>query len=635
MNLWVLAVFVVSLVLASSFHAESAIAAGGCAAGTDPDGDSICGVADNCPLWANPNQTDSNGDTIGDACQCGDIDADGFVDLRDMAIMQRDLASLPPTPPPTSVTRCDLDGDQQCTAQDLTDGRNALTTGTPLATDACADWSRVVEHALDRIGYGGDPWTRQRVDAIGLEAYILEQLDPDLIADTDFDTVRIPYETGPFATWGKTIPVLESQFCQPQFAICNDRIDAPDMVAVQHGEVKFLRSIYSHRQLEAILMDFWFNHFNIDTREKIGGWASQEYEQMNLRPQMLGTFQGLLQSVTEGLAMLDYLDLRLNTATNPNENYPREIMELHTFGPVGTYDELDVQEVTRVLSGYGFNSARFFFYNAANHDNAPKTVSIDGTPVWNFDGTLGCAGQPAGSFANEGEVFICLLSEHPLTAERISRKLIQRFVADVPPESLVTQVAQTWLSNGGDLNLVMQDILLSEEFLSERYRRAKVKRPHVFAASVIRAIGQGSEGTSLLVNQAYTLENSENSYNEIMGNIGTMGEPLYKTGPPTGLPENSVAWASASGLVIRINLADRIIGNVADPLTTWGLTALSTSTEIVDALQTSLVPGGISQTTRSEIIALLDSGLPVATPIEDAIRQAASIMLSSPDFVLY
>ena len=155
--------------------------------------------------------------------------------------------------------------------------------------------------------------------------------------------------------------------------------------------IKLLRAVYSRHQLEAVLLDFFLNHFNVNGFTRIAIWAEQSYEQDSLRPHVLGRFEDLVQAMAEGLAMLDYLDQRRSRVGNVNENFARELAELHTVGKVGTFDEQDVQEITRVLTGYTYDSDRVFEYKAYLHDPGVKVVTLENTEPWVFDGTLGGA----------------------------------------------------------------------------------------------------------------------------------------------------------------------------------------------------------------------------------------------------
>lgn len=598
---------------------------------SDLDDDGVCDSIDNCPDWPNASQRDTNADGTGDSCQCGDVSADGHVDMDDVLELWRHFqAGTPLTSPDLCNVVGDSGGEDRCNADDLTVLWVAALRSQS-AGRSCVSYRRLVEHVLGRVGYGGNAWTRQRIRDLGLGGYLLEQLDPGDLPNPEFEAALDPYLNGPFATWGKPMTVLRTQYCNIRAVECTDRIESTPRVNANLTEVKVLRAIYSQRQLEAVLLDFWLNHFNVDSSFKVAVRAEQSYEQDSLRPHVLGRFEDLVQAVAESPAMLDYLDLRRNRIAKTNENFPRELAELHTVGKFGTFDENDVQEMARILTGYTYDEDLAFAYVPERHDDGVKTVTLEGTAPWDFDGSLGCDGTPAASFANEGEVLICLLSRHPKTAERLSRKLIGRFVDEAPDNAFIEHVAGVWLDSDGDLTQVMRAILLSREFLSMGAIRTKVKRPLQFAASLARAAGPGSEGESQIAFQGFNTTQHWNSFNGIIGDLAAMGEPLYQAAAPTGFPEVSEAWSSAGGVVFRINLANRIIAGVPDPLQRWGIAPGDTDAAMLDKLEAALMPGGLEEGTRREIVRFLTT-LSDATR-EEKVQQAASAIVSAPEFL--
>lgn len=610
---------------------DAAVAAGNCALGTDPDADSVCTAIDNCPLWPNSAQTDSNGDGIGDACLCGDVDANNQFDAADIAVITRYIAGLSPGPASDLPLLCDVFGNGDCSGDEAIELRKILA-GLVGPAVLCADFRVIREHALGRIGYGGDDWSRDRTEQLGLIGYIQEQLDPSSIPDDEFETQLDAYRSGTLATLGKSIPVLESQFCDTGDSRCTDRREGPDVVVAQLAEIKLLRAIYSRRQLEAVLLDFWFNLFNVDGVSEFARWSTPEYEEQNIRPHVLGRFEDLAQGMTQGLAMLDYLDLRRSTATNANENFARELMELHTAGKEGTYDEADVQEVMRILTGYTYDGDRIFEYKSGRHDDGIKQVSFENTPPWIFDGTLGCDDRPAADFSNEGEILLCLLARHPKTAERVSRRLIERFVAEEAPQSLVDSATQVWLSTDGDIAAVMGAILLNTEFISTRHFRSKFKRPHHEVASLIRSVGKGTQGPSLILEE-FNGSLRADSYRGLIRALDLMGERLYAAGPPTGYPEASAAWTTESGLLSRMNAATAVLEGLGDPSAHFGINGGS-AVDMFQMLENRLLPSRFERSTVENLFLML-AALPGNTTTEVRIREAAIFLLSSPEFMLH
>jgi uncharacterized protein (DUF1800 family) len=327
-------------------------------------------------------------------------------------------------------------------------------------------------------------------------------------------------------------------------------------------EGKLYRAIYSNRQLEEVLADFWFNHFNVYEAKNVqvanNSYRSvlAGYERDAIRPHVLGHFKDLLLAVARHPAMLYYLDnwesvspkaldaLKVGpfaSGTNPfnelflvgrqahglNENFGRELMELHTLGVDGGYTQDDVIAVARCFTGWTIHdpSAKPEFQFASfMHDPAEKTVL--GHKI------------PAGGGEQDGLQVIDILAHHPSTAKFISKKLARRFVADDPPEALVDRMAATFTKTDGDLRAVLETMFTSREFFSEGAWQAKVKSPLEMVVSAVRAL----PGETL---DSFTLAQK----------VTDLGEPLYGKEPPTGFPDSSETWLSTSGVLARINFA--------------------------------------------------------------------------------
>ncbi len=317
------------------------------------------------------------------------------------------------------------------------------------------------------------------------------------------------------------------------------------------AESKLLRAVYSNRQLEQQLDDFWYNHFNVFEAKGADRYLVTEYEQNVIRPHVLGKFRDLLEATAKSPAMLFYLDnwqsigadsiQARNQARNPgnrqrrglNENYGREIMELHTLGVDGGYTQKDVTEIARCFTGWTIERPQQggkFVFNPRMHDNGAKTV-------------LGVT-IPAGGGESDGEKVLDILAHHPSTAHFISKKLATRFVADNPPEALVDRMAKTFLQTDGDIRKVMQTMIDSKEFWSAGAYKSKIKSPLEMVASAVRAVNGD-------VNLAFPLVNQ----------IAQLGEPLYRKLEPTGYSNSSAEWANSAGLMARMNFALNLAGN--------------------------------------------------------------------------
>ena len=320
----------------------------------------------------------------------------------------------------------------------------------------------------------------------------------------------------------------------------------PVLVA-QLQAAKLLRAVESERQLLEVMTDFWFNHFNVFIGKPQARVLVTEYEREVIRPNALGKFRDLLGAVAHSPAMLAYLDNAQSVAPDSpagrrqgrglNENYARELLELHTLGVDGGYTQQDVTEAARILTGWTPAAGRFArgggssTFLALAHDPGEKTV-------------LGTRFEPGGE--QEGEKLLDLLARHPATARFLATKLARRFVADDPPSALVSEVAGVYEKTGGDIREMLRAILYSKEFWSEDSFRAKAKRPFELVASTIRALDADLEPTP-----------------QLLGLLERMGEPLYMCQPPTGYDDTAGAWLGSDQLVTRWNFAlETVIGNV-------------------------------------------------------------------------
>ena len=315
---------------------------------------------------------------------------------------------------------------------------------------------------------------------------------------------------------------------QPQQLVNNELI-----------ENKIYRSIYSNRQLEEVLVDFWMNHFNVFNGKGPDRLLLTSYERDAIRPYIFGHFKDMLLATARHPAMLFYLDnwqsqsppdnMFTSGTRRPgiNENYARELMELHTLGVNGGYTQQDVVAVARAFTGWTiYDQAKYaeFQFNSPFHDRKEKVI-------------LGHV-LPAGRGEQDGLDVIDILAHHPSTAKFISKKLAQRFIADDPPQPVVDRMAATFTKTDGDLRAVLQTMFGSPEFLSEGAWRSKVKSPLEMIVSAIRALNADVTDTFVIAQR-----------------IADLGEPLYGKLEPTGYPNTGDAWTNTAGLLGRINFA--------------------------------------------------------------------------------
>jgi len=472
-------------------------------------------------------------------------------------------------------------------------------SGIPPKADA---WTTM--HVLNRIGYGARPGDLERVEAQGLAAYIDEQLHPDRIDDAALDTRLAAFPTismdsreladkyfmpaqqlkraqdaktpAPAAAAGDPSMAMAGAAAppaQPQLSPEERMVrQAQASVTNELMQAKIIRAVESNRQLEEVLTDFWFNHFNVYIGKGQVREYLTEYEREAIRPHVLGKFRDLLGATAHSPAMLFYLDNWQSSApnqpaaTNPdlarrlndprlppaqrqqllqrlqqakrqqpkglNENYARELMELHTLGVDGGYTQQDVIEVARALTGWTIDRPQqggAFLFRPQMHDTGPKMI-------------LGVKFSGSGG-EREGERVLDILAAHPSTAHHIAFELAQRFVADEPPASLVDRAAKVFLDTKGDLREVTRAIITSPEFFEADAYRAKVKSPFEFVVSAVRASGA-------------TVTNAQ----PLVGQMNQLGMPLYGCQPPTGYSMTADAWVNTGALLNRMNFALQLVG---------------------------------------------------------------------------
>ncbi len=418
------------------------------------------------------------------------------------------------------------------------------------------------------------------------------------------------------------------------------------VVAEELMQAKILRATYSERQLQEVMTDFWLNHFNVFIGKGADRYELTSYEHDVIRPHVLGKFEDLLVATAQSPAMLFYLDNWLsvgadsdfargirpgaqrnwrrrfpNPQQNPpkqrrsglNENYGRELMELHTLGVNGGYTQKDVTEVAKVFTGWTLKQPREgggFKFDERMHEPGTKIV-------------LGQKIKENGE--KEGYEVLHLLARNPATAKFVCNKLAMRFVSDTPPPDLVDRRANTFLSMDGDIREVLKTMLESPEFWQPQMYRAKVKTPLEFVVSALRATGAD-------VNDATPL----------VGQLQALGMPLYGAQPPTGYSMKADAWVSSSALLGRMNFAIRLAsGKMPGVPITPPVLALSdqpwTSEQALISLETSLLEGDVSTQTHTTITSRLQDPAITHRKLDDAARppdvaMIEGLLLGSPEF---
>jgi uncharacterized protein (DUF1800 family) len=489
----------------------------------------------------------------------------------------------------------------------------------------------VLLHVLDRLTFGPRPGDLERLRTLGIAAFLEQQLTPAGIDDR-----AVEDRLAGLATLSLSSREIARDYVMPAIAARRQqqqRIAAPAgpegtpqpmrpavqtpptgqrLVLVELSEQKVLRALYSERQLQEVLTDFWFNHFNVFFAKGATGIYVTEYERDAIRPHVLGRFRDLLGATAKSPAMLFYLDNWQNTAPGDppttasrrraapgrlpqrsrgiNENYARELMELHTLGVDGGYTQQDVQEVARAFTGWTLTLPRqggAFRFEPRLHDAGAKTVL--GHPL------------PAGGGQADGERVLDILARHPATARFIATRLARRFVADDPPASLVDRVARRFTETDGDLREVIRAIVTSPEFFAAAARRAKVKSPFEFVVSAARAV-----------------DAQPTTVRPLVAALRELGMPLYLCQPPTGYGDRADAWVNTGALLNRMNVAVALTGSGR----MGGIRPARARTVDVtpERLMRDVFAGQLAEATTATVAKA------------DTPAQAVALLLGSPDF---
>lgn len=564
-------------------------------------------------------------------------------------------------------------------------------------------------HVLNRLGFGARPGDVDRVKVMGLKNYIDQQLNPQTISDTvadakikDLSTLNMTtaqlYEK--FPQPGQLLRQLERRGELPaELAAARDKrlkagapselpkapesdemkkdadkpaenvnaldnpkyrqalreyyrehgLQLPQQISAELQASRILRAVYSERQLQEVMVDFWTNHFNVFAGKGADRWLLTAYDRDAIRPHTMGKFSDLLLATAQSPAMLFYLDNFQSVSPNSptdlgdqrlreqrgglfgglmrrrpdgaspapnskqkrgiNENYARELMELHTLGVDGGYTQKDVQEVARCFTGWTIfaprgggaaaqsmlngpraellrENAGKFFFNQRTHDDGEKIVL--GHKI------------PAGGGIEDGLKVLDLLAHNSATAKFIATKLVRHFVSDNPPASLIDRVAATFIKTDGDIREVLRTIFFSPEFNSADAYRAKIKRPFELTISAIRTLGGETTGGPAL--QQW---------------ITRMGEPLYGFQTPNGYSDLAESWVNTGGLLERLNFgltlaSNRIPGTqvnlnqfVGDGAGRW-----LDKTRTMDRFLDLIVAGDITPKTKEALLKQLNEQAP-------------------------
>lgn len=586
--------------------------------------------------------------------------------------------------------------------------RRVTSTTSPRLTEA-----QRVTHLLNRLAFGARPGEVERVLKLGWQKYLDQQLHPETIADTIIEEKlkafpelqftneqlvrafpqpnllnRYLHQRGidqrafsemynqfrserPFdanataanknlaiSSYGTATPEEVEQRRNDILAIIKElNIRPTNEVFNMAQQAKVLRAVYSERQLQEVLTDFWFNHFNVFARK--GGPSNTTfipYERDTIRMNVFGRFEDLLRATAQSAAMLYYLDnfqsmsptgrrppnmnvadlfvepnMRPPMPNNPprpnrppnnppprrpgagiNENYAREIMELHTLGVDGGYTQQDVQEVARCFTGWTLRNPQLgggFHFEPLMHDEGEKIV----------------LGQriPAGGGINDGETVIKMLAQHPSTAKFIATKLARKFISDNPSPALIERVAKVFLKTDGDLREVYKALFTAPEFWAQENYRSKIKTPFEMVVSALRATGAETDGGR-----------------QIQQVLEQMGEGLYLAQPPTGYPETAAHWVSTGALLLRMNFAlalsgNRLRGTKVSPQSLVSEVKPEQPEAMAEQIIKALLNGEMSAPTRATLMKAITEPqmMKVANPANNPmLPRIIALVLGSPEF---
>ncbi len=454
-----------------------------------------------------------------------------------------------------------------------------------------------VLHIIRRLTYGPTTALVQHVRQIGIDAFIAEQLQPELIPDPEGNRV-----VGAYSTLG-----------MPNVVNHTIHVGNPGGPALELQAATVARAIWSERQLFEQMVEFWSNHFSIFGMHEQAVFLKTSDDRDVVRKHAMGKFADLLLASAQSPAMLTYLDNWISRAPDVNENYGRELLELHTLGVRGGYSENDIKNVAKVLSGWTVDPQTWeFAYRADWH--VPGAVKVLG---WRHPNATHDAGLEA------GKSLIAYLARHPATARRIATKLATHFVSDRPPHRLVAELAAVYLQNDTAITPVLRHLFNSHAFRASSGQ--KYRRPMEFVAACVRALNLDFEGGS-------------DSANQMLWRLRVMGQLPFGWRTPDGFPDTAAHWLSTAAALARWNSAEEIsrwpYGMHDDPSSSADAAALpATAGAFVDQVTQRVVFQKLPAGDRSVLLRFL--GKADNAPVDPAYVQErtpalAAVLINSP-----
>ncbi len=493
-------------------------------------------------------------------------------------------------------------------------------------------------HVLNRLAYGARPGEVDSVARTGVMRWIEQQFDPDripdrMLAERERGFKILDYDRADLAQRYRDA-TRERQRMQRERTLAGDSTrvrgaNGPMRELRELGgemqQLAILRAALSERQLREVMVDFWTNHFNVFVNKGADRFLMPSYIEETIRPRALGRFEDLLIATAQSPAMLFYLDNAQSVApgssppgplsawrrggmkgkprsTGINENYARELLELHTLGVDGGYTQQDVIEIARIFTGWSIErperGAGFVFHDWA-HDYGDKHV-------------LGVTFRGEGK--EEGIKLLEFLADNHATMHHVSAKLCARFVADEPPDGCVDAAVAAWQKTRGDIRAVLRAIFTSPDFWSPQAFRAKVKTPFEFVVSAVRATGADPDDSPGLAQV-----------------VARLGEPLYQQPAPTGYAENEAHWVNSGALLARVNAAVALAAGRLPGVTAnldGVIPTTSDDNQLVDLVNKRVLGGTMSAHTKTVILDQLND---INDPMQ-ARALAIGLALGGPDF---
>ncbi len=493
------------------------------------------------------------------------------------------------------------------------------------------------------MAFGPSPADLAAIEATGLERWMAEQLEPGVDPAVE-GAIRDAYPTLQMSIKTAYDTHLPQEQRLKQLGIPKDtpremtkdlvaKEDLPRQLTFELSSAKLYRATNSKRQFEEVIVDFWFNHFNVSADKGRSRWMVGPFERDAIRPHVFGTFRQLLGATAHHPAMLFYLDNWLSTKDGLdlsflkkkdrpkgdqttfglNENYARELLELHTVGVNAGYTQSDVREAARALTGWSIQNREKepdfgqFIYRPLAHDDGEKRI---------FGLTL-----PPGGGASDGEQLLDSLASHPATAHSLATKLCRRFIGDTASAAAIARVEAAFKDSRGDLRVVYRTLFSSPEFWSADALGAQIKTPLEFLVSALRGVGTVSSIAP-----------------DLLRALEALGQPLYRCQPPTGYSDAASTWTNAGGLLTRINVGLKLLsGRVPGVALRVPRKTASTPDETIDIVAQALFGAPPSPATRSVVLKALAPADVDTAPADGETRPVdarfvAGLLLGSPEF---